>query len=77
MCVCVCVKSLQSCLTLCDPMDYNPPGFSVQGILQASRLEWIAVSFSRDLPDPGIKPMSSVALHWQADSLPPSHLGRP
>ena len=39
-------KSLQSCLTLCDPIDGNPSGFSVPGILQARILEWVAISFS-------------------------------
>ena len=39
-------KSLQSCLTLCDPMDRNPPGSPVPGILQARILEWVAISFS-------------------------------
>ena len=39
-------KSLQSCLTLCDPIDGNPPGFPVPGILQARTLEWVAISFS-------------------------------
>ena len=37
----------QSCLTLCDPMDCSPPGFSVCGIFQARMLEWVAISFSR------------------------------
>ena len=37
----------QSCLTLCNPMDYSLPGFSVHGISQARILEWIAISFSR------------------------------
>ena len=37
----------QSCLTLCDPMDYSLPGSSVHGILQAKILEWVAISFSR------------------------------
>ena len=37
----------QSCLTLCDPMDCSPPGFSVHGIFQARVLEWVAISFSR------------------------------
>ena len=37
----------QSCLTLCDPMDRNPPGFSVHEIFQAWILEWVAISFSR------------------------------
>ena len=39
-------KSLQSCLTLCNPMDGSPPGSSVPGILQARTLEWVAISFS-------------------------------
>jgi len=39
-------KSLQSCLTLCDPVDGLPPGSRVPGILQARTLEWVAVSFS-------------------------------
>ena len=39
-------KSLQSCPTLCDPIDSSPPGFSVSGILQARTLEWVAISFS-------------------------------
>ena len=40
-------KLLQSCPTLCDPMDYSPPGSSVHGILQARILEWVAMSSSR------------------------------
>ena len=43
----VCAQSLQSCLTLCDPMDCSPPGSSIHGILQARIPEWIAISFSR------------------------------
>ena len=39
-------KSLQSCPTLCDPIDGSPPGSPVPGILQARTLEWIAISFS-------------------------------
>ena len=39
-------KSLQSCLTLCDPMNGSPPGSSIPGILQARTLEWVAISFS-------------------------------
>ena len=50
------VKSLQSWLTLCDPMDCNPPGSSVCRILQARILEWVAVCPPPgDLPDPGIE----------------------
>ena len=39
-------KSLQSCLTLCDPIFSSPPGSPVPGILQARTLEWVAISFS-------------------------------
>ena len=39
-------KSLQSCLTLCDPIDGSPPGSTVPGILQERTLEWVAVAFS-------------------------------
>ena len=39
-------KSLQSCLTPCDPIDGSPPGSPVPGILQAQTLEWVTISFS-------------------------------
>ena len=39
-------KSLQSCLTLCDPIDGSPPGSPIPEILQARTLEWVAISFS-------------------------------
>ena len=39
-------KLLQSCLTLCDPIDGSPPGSPIPGILQARTLEWVAISFS-------------------------------
>ena len=39
-------KSLQSCPTLCDPIDGSPPGSPISGILQARTLEWVAISFS-------------------------------
>ena len=39
-------KSLQSCLTLCDPIDGSPSGSIIPGILQARTLEWVAISFS-------------------------------
>ena len=39
-------KSLQSCPTLCDPIDGSPPGSHIPGILQARTLEWVAISFS-------------------------------
>ena len=40
------------------PMDCNPPGFTVHGIFQARILEQVAISYSRDLPDPGIEPVT-------------------
>ena len=40
-------KSLQSCPTLCDPIDGSPPGSPIPGILQARTLEWVAISFSK------------------------------
>ena len=56
------MKVAQPCLTLYDPTDYT-----VNGILQARILEWVAYPFSGDLPDPGIE-LGSPAL--QADSFP-------
>ena len=49
----VCAKSLQSCLTLCDPVDCSPPGSSVRGILQARILERVAMPSSRGSSSPG------------------------
>ena len=45
-CAAAAVKSLQSCPTLCDPIDGSPPGFPVPGILLARTLEWVAIAFS-------------------------------
>ena len=46
-CCSKCALVTQSCLTLCNPMNYSPLGSSVQGILQARILEWVAILFSR------------------------------
>ena len=46
-CMCVYAKSLQLCPTLCNLMDYSPPGSSVHGILQARKLDWVAISSSK------------------------------
>ena len=62
------MKVAQSCPTLCNLMDYT-----VHGILQARILEWVAFPFSRDLPNPGIKPRS---LALQVDSLPAEPQGK-
>ena len=53
---CCLVAQLYS--TLCDPTDYSPPGSSVHGFLQARILERVAISYSRDLLDPRVKPTS-------------------
>ena len=45
--MCLCANSLQSCPTLCDPMDCSPPGSSVHDVIQSRILEWVAMSFSR------------------------------
>ena len=59
-CMCVCALLLQSCLTFCDPMNCSPPGSSVHVIFMARILEWVAISSSRDLPDPDIELASSA-----------------
>ena len=62
------VQSIQACFTLCDPMDYNPPGSSVHGILQATKDRGeLPCPPPGDLPNLGIKPGSHAL---QADSLP-------
>ena len=48
-------ESLQSCPTLCNPIDYNLEGSSVHGIRQARILEWVAIPFSRGSSNPGIE----------------------
>ena len=61
-------QSLQSCLTLCDPMDCTLPTSSVHGFFQARILEWVAIPFSRGSSWKWIEPWSHAL---QADSLPP------
>ena len=64
-------KSLQSCPTVCDPMECSQPGSSVHGILQARILEWVTVPSSRGSSRPrDWNPAFWVFLHWQAGSLP-------
>ena len=64
----------QLCLTLCDHMDYNPPGSSILGILQAGILEWVPTPFSKGLPNPEIEPGSPTL---ELDALPSEPLGKP
>ena len=62
------------CLILLQPQDCSPSGSSVHGIRQARILEWVAISFSRDLPNPGIEPRSPAL---QADFLLSEPPGKP
>ena len=71
--MCMCGKSLQSCLTLCDPVDCSLQGFSVHGIFQARVQEWVAISFSRGSSwprDPGLPHCRQKLYHL-------SHQGSP
>ena len=64
------VKLFQSCPTLRDPMDCSSPGSSVQGILQARTLEWVAMPSFRGSSRPrGGTRITLCLLHWQASSL--------
>ena len=58
-------------------MDYKLPGSSVHGIFQARILEWVVISYSRDLPNQGIEPASPASPVLQVDSLALHHLGSP
>ena len=68
--ICVCLVA-QSCPTLSNPIDCNPPGSSVHGILQARILEWVAIPFSRGSSQP------RTELRSPADSLPAEPQGKP
>ena len=74
-------KSLQSCPTLCDPIDGSPPGSAVPGILQARTLEWIAISFSNAWKwKVKVKLLSRVRLlatTWTAAYQAPPSMGFP
>ena len=68
----------QSCPTLCNPMDYSPPGSCVHRVFLARILEWVAISFSRvNFLTQASNPRLQRPLHWQVDSLPLSHPGSP
>ena len=81
---CMHTQSLQSRLTLYDPMDRSPPGSSVHGILQARILKWVTMLSSGDLPDPGIEHTSLISsalagrfctasATWEARASAPSY----
>ena len=69
----------QLCLTLCDPVDCNPPGSSVHGISQERILEQVATSFSRGISDLGIEPVSlmSPGLAGRFFTTSANYLGSP
>ena len=72
-------KSLQSCPTLCDPIDGSPPGSPIPGILQARTLEWVAISFSNAWKwNVKVKSLSRVwlfATPWTAAYQAPPSMG--
>ena len=76
LCMYVCAMSLQSCLTLCNPMDCSLPGSSVHGISQARILEWVAIPFSGGI---FLTRGSNLLclLHWVTGSLPLAPPGKP
>ena len=71
------VKSLQSCLTLYNPMGCSPPGSSVHGIFQARYWSGLPCPPPGDLPNPGIKCTIPAAPPLQADSFTAEPLGKP
>ena len=72
-------KSLQSCLTLCDPTDGSPPGSPVPGILQARTLEWVAISFSNawkwKVKEKSLSHVRLLATPWTAAYQAPPSMG--
>ena len=72
-------KSLQSCPTLCDPIDSSPPGSPVPGILQARTLEWVAISFSNawkwKVKVKSLSPVRLLATQWTAVYQAPLSMG--
>ena len=63
-----------SCPTLCDPMDFSPPGFSVHVILRAEYWSGLLFPSSGDLPDPGIEPASPALAGGSLTTEPPGKL---
>ena len=74
---CMSTKSLQSCLTLCDPMDCSPPGSSVCGISQERKPVGFHAFLQRIFPTQGSNPRLLGLLHWQVGSLPLLPPGKP
>ena len=74
-------ESLQSCLTLCDPIDGSPPGSPVPGILQAKTLEWVAISFSNawkwKVKVKSLSPVQLLVTPWTAAYQAPLSMDSP
>ena len=72
-------KSLQSCPTLCDPIDGSPPGSAIPGILQARTLEWLAISFSNagkwKVKVTSLSPVRLLETPWTAAHQAPPSMG--
>ena len=72
-------KSLQSCPTLCDPIDSSPPGFPVPGTLQARMMEWVAISFSNawkwKVKVKSLRPVRLLVTPWTAAYQAPPSMG--
>ena len=72
-------KSLQSCPTLCDPIDGSPPGSPIPGILQVRTLEWVAISLSNawkwKVKGKSLSPVWLLATPWTADYQAPPSMG--
>ena len=66
-----------SCLILCNPSDYSPPGFSVHWIILIQIMEWVAISPSKGSSQPRTELTSPAALALAGDSVSLSHLGSP
>ena len=77
ICSCIHTKSLQSCLTLCDPMDYSLQAPLSMGFCRQEYWSGLPRPPPGDLPNPGIKPTSLASLAFQADSLPTEPPGKP
>ena len=75
--LCTHAMLLQSCSTLCDPMNCSPPGSSVHGFSRQEYWTGLPCLPPGDLPDPGIEPLSSVAPALKVNSLLLSHRGSP
>ena len=68
---------VQSCQTLCDPLDHSPPGSSVPGIFQARILSELPFPPPEDLPNPRIEPTSPVSPELEVNFSPTEPSGKP